>query len=74
MRKIVNSHSRRGGGGVDRDSTNKGYCMYYRSDTYASLFFPQNIPYPSVRPQPDGSQEIKLPEGPYGVPDVMLNG
>ncbi|XP_034302756.1 proteasome maturation protein [Magallana gigas] len=33
-----------------------------------------NIPYPSVRPQPDGSQEIKLPEGPYGVPDVMLNG
>lgn len=38
------------------------------------LFFSQNIPYPSVRPQPDGSQEIKLPEGPYGVPDVMLNG
>ncbi|XP_062577528.1 proteasome maturation protein-like [Saccostrea cucullata] len=33
-----------------------------------------SIPYPSVRPQPDGSHEIKLPEGPYGVPDMMLNG
>lgn len=27
-----------------------------------------------MRPTPDGSQEIKLTEGPYGVPDMMLHG
>ncbi|KAJ8297458.1 hypothetical protein KUTeg_023989 [Tegillarca granosa] len=32
------------------------------------------MPYPSVRPKPDGNKAITLPTGPYGVTDVMVHG
>jgi len=30
--------------------------------------------YPTLRPQQVSTKVLKLPTGPYGVPDVMLNG
>ncbi|KAL3880216.1 hypothetical protein ACJMK2_032472 [Sinanodonta woodiana] len=30
--------------------------------------------FPSVRPEPQGTVPIDLPEGPYGVPDKFLHG
>lgn len=37
-----------------------------------SLF--QSLGYPSLRPQPEGSKIIRVPDGPYGAPNLMLNG
>lgn len=34
----------------------------------------QSFGYPSLRPQPEGTKTLKVPEGPYGAPNVMLHG
>ncbi|XP_025087418.1 proteasome maturation protein-like isoform X2 [Pomacea canaliculata] len=33
-----------------------------------------SLGYPSLRPQPEGSKIIRVPDGPYGAPNLMLNG
>ncbi|KAK7496609.1 hypothetical protein BaRGS_00012261, partial [Batillaria attramentaria] len=33
-----------------------------------------SLGYPTLRPQPEGTKTLKVPAGPYGVPDLMLHG
>jgi len=46
----------------------------YNDDGIVWLLVFQSFGYPSLRPQPEGTKTLKVPEGPYGVPNVMLHG
>ncbi|XP_012946308.2 proteasome maturation protein [Aplysia californica] len=50
------------------------YCVFQDLDKLSTLQAFEMSGYPTLRPQPVSTKVVNLPNGPYGVPDAMLNG